>query len=131
MEFAKEIEHLNGCVPTDTPFINLFLDTRSTDMGRRNCDVFLEANYSFLHCEFLVNGGDIDSFIKSWKMVNDILNNVMPDGTEGLTLMLRLDPEYDFIFINHFPFPLDNKIIVDGTPQICYLLELLNQKTII
>jgi hypothetical protein len=128
MKIVKEIESLNTCMPTDTPFINLFLDTRLTKTGKRKCDAFLETNYTYVHCEFLVNGGDIDSFIKSWKMINDILDNVMPKGVEGLILIIRLDPDYDFIFMNQFPFPLENKIIVDGTAQICYVLELLNQE---
>lgn len=56
MNLLEETKQLAGCGPTGIPFINLFLDTCIVETGKRNCDVFLETKYNFLHWEFLMNG---------------------------------------------------------------------------
>ncbi len=74
MTLLEEIEILSKCKPTNFPFINLFLDTRETEPGKRSCDRFLNAKNDFLHCEFLISGGDNHSFKKSWKLIKDIVD---------------------------------------------------------
>lgn len=130
MTLHEEIKQLASCEPTDIPFINFFLDTRLVEAGNRNCDVFLETKYDFLHCEFLMNGGDTDSFMKSWKTVKHILNSKLHNETRGLILILRPGPTDEFIFVKQLNVPITNKIIIDGIPQICHILELINHKDI-
>lgn len=130
MNFQEQIKQLTSCKLTNLPFINLFLDTRKDESGRRKCDVYLKAKYDFLHSEFLINGGDIESFMKSWKMVKDILDNELNVGTKGLILILRPGPEGELLFVKQLKVPINNRIIVDGIPQICHLLDLVDQRVI-
>ena len=126
MKLTEQIDQLSNCELTNIPFINLFLDTRESRNGKRSCDVFLERKHNFLHQEFLMNGGDANSFIKSWEMISDILCAEINHETQGLTVILHPDPEYEFAFVKQFNNPIDNKIIVDGIPQIGYFVELIN-----
>ena len=130
MNFQEQISQLTNCKPTNLPFINLFLDTRKDESGKNNCDVYLRAKYNFLHFEFLINGGDISSFRKSWETVKNILDNELNDETKGLILILRPGPESELLFVAQLKVPLANRIIVDGIPQICHILELINHKDI-
>jgi len=130
MSLLEQIDILSKCKPTNLPFINLFLDTRETESGKRSCDRFLGAKYDFLHCEFLINGGNIQTFGKCWRLINDVLDKKLYESTRGLILILRPDPECKFIFIEQFKVPIENKIIVDGIPQITHVLELIDQKKI-
>ena len=130
MNLLEEINILSNCKPTNIPFINLFLDARKTESGMRNCDRFLNAKYDFLHYEFLISGGNNHSYERSWKMIKDVLEYELLTDTKGLILILRPGPEGEFVFIKQFKVPIDNKIIVDGIPQICHLIELINQKNI-
>ena len=63
-------------------------------------------------------------------MIKDLLEYELLTDTKGLILILRPGPEGEFVFIKQFKVPIDNKIIVDGIPQICHLIELINQKNI-
>lgn len=68
--------------------------------------------------------------MKSWKMVRHILNSELHNETRGLIFILRPGPTSDFIFVKQLNVPITNKIIVDGIPQICHLLKLINEKEI-
>ena len=63
-------------------------------------------------------------------MIEDILHNELHEATKGLILILRPGPESEFVFTKQFEIPIDNKIIVDGIPQICHLIELIDQKSL-
>lgn len=130
MNLLEQINILSNCKPTNIPFINLFLDTRKTESGKRNCDVYLNAKYDFLHCEFLLSGGDNHSFEKSWNMIKDILDNGLQDDTKGMILILRPGPEGELLFDKQLQVPITNRIIVDDIPQICHLIELISQNNI-
>ena len=130
MNSQEQIKQLTGCKSTNLPFINLFLDTRKDESGKRNCDVYLKAKYDFLHCEFLLSGGDNHSFERSWNVVKDILDNRLQDETKGLILILRPGPEGELLFVKQLKVSIANRIIVDGLPQICHLFELINEREI-
>ena len=130
MNLLEEINLLCKCRPTSIPFINLFLDTRKTETGKRICDRFLNAKRDFICYEFLISGGDTHSFKKSWDLIKNILNENLNEATKGLILILRPGPESEVLFIKQFEFPIENKIIVDGIPQICHLIELINKKNV-
>ncbi len=130
MNFQEQISQLSNCKSTNLPFINLFLDSRKDESGKRYCDFYLKAKYDFIHYEFLLSGGDDHSFGRSWNMVKDILDNRLQDETKGLILILRPGPESELLFAAQLKVPLANRIIVDGIPQIHHLLELINEKEI-
>lgn len=130
MNLLEEINLLSKCKPTSIPLINLFLDIRKTETGKRNCDKFLNAKRDFICYEFLISGGDTHSFKKSWYLIRDLLDEKLKEETKGMILILRPGPEGEVLFIKQFEFPIENKIIVDGIPQICHLIELISQKNI-
>ena len=88
MNLLEEINFLSKCKSTNLPFINLFLDSRKTESGKRICDRFLKAKYDFICYEFLLSGGDNHSFKKSWNIIQDILDNKLHEATKGLILIL-------------------------------------------
>jgi len=130
MNLYEQILHLTECKPTDSPFINMYLDTKNVRKSEYHYCSFLENNYDFIFMEFLMCGGSEGIFNKCWEKILHFLKNNLKESSEGLVMIIRLDITDSIFFVHEFPGPIENSVVVDGVPNIYPLIQLMNEQII-
>ena len=130
MQLYEQINQLTECEPTDSPFISLYLDTKQVKQNENNNCTFLEDKYDFIYMEYLMCGGNKEFFDKYWEKILHFLKNNLKETSEGLVIILRLDITETIFFVQEFPFPIENSVVVDDVPNIYPLLQLIDNNTV-
>lgn len=126
MNLHKHIKELAAVKPTDAPFLSLYLNTRGTESGKRQYEIYLKDKLSLFQKEFADGGEQEDSFEKSWQEIEQYLNHNLELKSNGAALFSRSQPDNDVFLALQFPLPLENRFVVDSVPHIFPLVQFLD-----
>lgn len=126
MNLQEQIKKLAVLKPSYAPFISLYLNTRGTESGKRQYEIFLKDKLYFFQKEFAGSSETEKSFQKSWQRIQQYLERKLELKSNGVALFSRWQSGDHFFLAMQFPIPLENRFVVDNVPHVFPLVQLLD-----